>query len=103
MKNFDHNLKKLETLKKIAAARGIPEQLGVIALAWVQGQGQDVCTIPGTTSEKHLMENYASIPVTLTPEEMKTLSDAFPIGATAGERYGEMSSTYRLDKNPKKQ
>jgi len=97
--NLNENVKMLEVLRKIAAQKGVQEQLGVIALAWVQNQGEDVVTIPGTTSEKHLMQNYASIEVKLTPEEMKELSDAFPVGKAVGGRYAD-GAPYRNDKNP---
>jgi aryl-alcohol dehydrogenase-like predicted oxidoreductase len=100
--NLNENVKMLETLKKIAEKRGKPEDLGVIALAWVQNQGEDVVTIPGTTSEKHLLKNFESIEVKLTAEEMKELSEAFPLGKVVGERYSE-GAPYRNDKNPKKQ
>jgi len=47
------------------------------------------------------LDNIASLSVSLTPEEVKQLSDAFPIGVAVGDRYAE-GSAYRNDKNPKK-
>jgi len=96
---MDKNVVLLENLEKFAQLKGVTP--AKVALSWVQHQGEDVITIPGTTKEKNLLDNIGSFSVSLTPEEVKFLSDAFPIGAAAGERYAE-GSTYRNDKNPKK-
>jgi len=90
----------LDTLEKIATEKGVP--VGVIALAWVQHQGDDVVTIPGTTREAHFLENYASINLKLTPEEVKRISEALPKDKVVGGRYSEGAGTYRNDKNPPK-
>lgn len=90
----------LSTVEKIAAEKNVP--MGVIALSWVQHQGEDVVTIPGTTREAHFMENYSSIFVQLSPAEVKRIGDAIPKEKVVGERYGETVPTYRSDKNPLK-
>lgn len=88
----------LDELEKIATEKNVP--LGVIALAWVQHQGDDVVTIPGTTREAHFLENYASISLSLTPEEVKRIGEALPKEKVVGGRYGPGYSLYHDDKNP---
>ena len=63
-----------------------PSQL---ALAWVLAQGDDIVPIPGTKRRKYLEENVAAVDLKLTPDELRQLSDAFPTGVAAGERYPE--------------
>jgi len=95
------NVVLLETLeKKIAEEKKVP--LGVVALAWVQHQGSDVVTIPGTTKEAHFMENFGSIFLQLTPEEVKRIGNALPLEQVIGGRSVDDASTYKMDKNPKR-
>eukprot|EP01124_Arcella_intermedia_P031574 TRINITY_DN715_c0_g1_i1.p1 TRINITY_DN715_c0_g1~~TRINITY_DN715_c0_g1_i1.p1 ORF type:complete len:338 (-),score=72.34 TRINITY_DN715_c0_g1_i1:60-1073(-) len=95
--NLKKNLPLIEKLEKIASEKGVTP--GQVALAWVQNQGPDVVTIPGTTKFKNLQENWASTKIILTPAELKMIADAVPAAEVVGERY-EGGSTYRLDKNP---
>ncbi len=83
--NFAANLKLLETVERMARERGCtPSQL---ALAWVLAKGEDIVPIPGTKRRKYLEENVAALTVELTPDDVKTLDEAIPLGITAGERY----------------
>jgi aryl-alcohol dehydrogenase-like predicted oxidoreductase len=83
--NFDKNIRLVETLKAMAARRGVtPAQL---ALAWVLAQGEDVIPIPGTKRRKYLEENIAAVEIKLSAAEVQELSSAFPAGVTAGSRY----------------
>eukprot|EP01124_Arcella_intermedia_P016801 TRINITY_DN23413_c0_g1_i1.p1 TRINITY_DN23413_c0_g1~~TRINITY_DN23413_c0_g1_i1.p1 ORF type:complete len:345 (+),score=69.41 TRINITY_DN23413_c0_g1_i1:25-1035(+) len=92
------NVPLLEKLEKIALEKGVtPAQ---VALAWVQNQGDDVVTIPGTTKLKNLEDNLASLKITFTPEELKSIGEAIPHNEVAGGRYADGSSHYRNDKNP---
>ena len=59
------------------------------ALAWLLAQGPDVVPIPGTKRRSYLEQNCAALAVKLTPEEITTLSKAFPLNVTAGTRYPE--------------
>jgi aryl-alcohol dehydrogenase-like predicted oxidoreductase len=52
-------------------------------------QGEDMAPIPGTTKIKHLEENAAATGLSLSEDELKELTDLFPPGAAAGERYFE--------------
>jgi len=92
--NFAHNLKVVGPVEAMAAKKGCtPAQ---IALAWVLAQGDDIVPIPGTRRIERFEENIAALEVRLTPEEITSLSDAFPPGVAAGSRYpeGQMKTIY---------
>jgi aryl-alcohol dehydrogenase-like predicted oxidoreductase len=68
----------LKPVTELANKKGAtPSQ---IALAWMMAQGPDVIPIPGTRRRKYLEENMKAAEVTLTATEVKSLSDAFPLG-----------------------
>jgi aryl-alcohol dehydrogenase-like predicted oxidoreductase len=85
--NFDKNMKLVSKLKAAAGEKGCTT--GQMALAWVMAQGEDLVPIPGTTRIKHLEENAAATDIVLSVEELKELTDIFPLGAAVGERYFE--------------
>lgn len=88
--NFAQNFKIVDAVKKIADEKEVtPAQL---ALAWVLAQGEDVVPIPGTRKISRLEENLAALDVELTPHDLERLSEAAPVGATAGDRYLDMST-----------
>jgi aryl-alcohol dehydrogenase-like predicted oxidoreductase len=91
--NFQRNLDLVAKVDEIASAKGATP--GQLALAWVLAQGDDVVPIPGTTRAAHLEENVAALGVELTAEDLAQLEEAFPKGATAGDRYADMSSVNR--------
>ena len=85
--NLERNRELLKPLEDIAAAKKCtPAQ---VALAWLLAQGEDIVPIPGTKRRNYLDENCAAADVTLSAEEIATLSDAFPLDVTAGTRYPE--------------
>jgi aryl-alcohol dehydrogenase-like predicted oxidoreductase len=91
--NFGRNLELVERVREIADEKGItPSQL---ALAWVLAQGEDVVPIPGTKRVRYLEENAAAADVELAEDELARIEAAFPKGATAGERYPDMSTIDR--------
>ncbi|MGN6523842.1 MAG: aldo/keto reductase, partial [Actinomycetes bacterium] len=55
-------------------------------------EGIGVVPIPGTKRVRYLEENAAADDIRLTPEELQAINDAAPVGATAGDRYPDMSS-----------
>jgi aryl-alcohol dehydrogenase-like predicted oxidoreductase len=86
--NFARNQALLATLEEIAAKKSLaPSQ---VAIAWLLAQGHDVAPIPGTRRARHLEENLRAAEVQLSSKEVAALSDAFPPGAAAGDRYGDM-------------
>ncbi|TNM61177.1 aldo/keto reductase [Streptomyces sp. NP160] len=90
---FAENLRMVDRVRAIADEKGCtPAQL---ALAWVLAQGPDVVPIPGTTKVSRLEENVGALDVHLTADDLARLDEAAPAGATAGERYPDMSSVRR--------
>jgi len=88
--NFVKNLELVKRVKEIADKKGItPSQL---ALSWVLAQGEDVVPIPGTKTIKYLDENIDALAVELSPEDLQLIEAAAPKGATAGDRYANMSN-----------
>jgi len=88
--NFQRNLDLADAVRAIADEKGVmPSQL---ALAWVLSRGDDVVPIPGTKRRQYLEENAGAADVQLTSEELQRIESAFPKGATAGDRYPDMST-----------
>lgn len=85
--NFERNRELVREVERLAADKGVtPAQ---IALAWVLARGEDIVPIPGTKHRHYLEENVAALGVGLDQRELARLSEAFPPGAAAGERYHE--------------
>ncbi|HEY6961683.1 MAG TPA: aldo/keto reductase [Gaiellaceae bacterium] len=91
--NFQRNLDLVAQVDEIAAEKGVTP--GQLALAWVLSRGDDVVPIPGTTRASHLEENVGALDVELTADDLQRLEEAFPKGATAGDRYADMSAVNR--------
>jgi aryl-alcohol dehydrogenase-like predicted oxidoreductase len=83
--NLDRNLRLVEAVKALAAAKGATP--GQVALAWLLQQGKDVVPIPGTRRIEYLEENVAAASLRLSADEMARLDRAMPPGAAAGDRY----------------
>jgi aryl-alcohol dehydrogenase-like predicted oxidoreductase len=91
--NFQKNLDLVERVREIATEKGVtPSQL---ALAWVLAQGEDIVPIPGTKRVKYLEENVKAVDIQLTADDLRRIDEAFPKGATAGDRYPDMSTVNR--------
>jgi aryl-alcohol dehydrogenase-like predicted oxidoreductase len=91
--NFGKNLALVERVREIADEKGVsPAQL---ALAWVLHRGDDIVPIPGTKHVHYLEENAGAVEVELTEDDLARIEAAFPKGATAGERYPDMSTIDR--------
>src|SRR5262245_7575149 len=91
--NFDRNLELVERVREIAEEKDVtPSQL---ALAWVLRQGDDIVPIPGTKRVRYLEENARATEVEVSDEDLARIEEAFPKGATSGERYPDMSSIDR--------
>ena len=91
--NFQRNLDLVERVKEIADEKGVTP--GQLALAWVLARGEDVVPIPGTKRRTYLEENAAAVAVELTTDDLARLDELAPVGATAGDRYADMSSVHR--------
>jgi aryl-alcohol dehydrogenase-like predicted oxidoreductase len=87
--NFKRNLELVDRVEEIAREKQVtPAQL---ALAWVLHRGEDIVPIPGTKQHRTLEENVAAVDVELSADDMERLDAAAPLGATAGDRYADMS------------
>ena len=87
--NFAKNLRLVEQVQALAAAKGVTP--GQLALAWVLAQGDYLIPIPGTKQRKYLEQNVAALEVKLSPSELAALEAIFPASAVAGQRYAEES------------
>ena len=104
--NFAPNLQLVDRVREIADEKGITASQ--LALAWVMAQGgradhaagggrtggPTIVPIPGTKRVSYLEENAAAAEVALTDEDLRRLDEAAPRGATAGDRYPDMSSIH---------
>jgi aryl-alcohol dehydrogenase-like predicted oxidoreductase len=91
--NFDRNLELVARVREIAEEKDVtPAQL---ALAWVLRQGDDIVPIPGTKRVRYLEENARAADIDLSDDDLARIEEAFPKGATSGERYPDMSSIDR--------
>jgi aryl-alcohol dehydrogenase-like predicted oxidoreductase len=88
--NFARNLELVDRVGEIAAEHGVTP--GQLALAWVLAQGDDVVPIPGTKRVSYLEENLGAPDITLSADDLRRLDEASPVGATAGDRYADMST-----------
>ncbi len=91
--NFRRNLDLVDRVQEIAAGKGVTASQ--LALAWVLHQGDDVVPIPGTKRVRYLEENVAATDVRLAEEDLRRLEEVAPVGATAGDRYPDMSTVHR--------
>jgi aryl-alcohol dehydrogenase-like predicted oxidoreductase len=87
--NFATNLRLVDKVREIAQEKGVTATQ--LALAWVLAQGQDVVPIPGTKRVRYLEENTAAADIALTDDDLRRLDEVAPVGATAGDRYPDMS------------
>jgi aryl-alcohol dehydrogenase-like predicted oxidoreductase len=91
--NLQRNLELVDRVREIAAEKDA--EPGQLALAWLLHRGEDVVPIPGTKRVRYLEENAAAADVELTDDDLARLDEAAPVGATAGERYPDMSTIDR--------
>jgi len=87
--NFERNMELVKRVEEVANEKGVTA--GQLALAWVLAQGDDLAPIPGTKRRSYLEENVAATEIELSAEDLKRLDEAAPRGATAGDRYADMS------------
>jgi aryl-alcohol dehydrogenase-like predicted oxidoreductase len=95
---FAQNLQLVDRVREIAETKGVTATQ--LALAWVMAQSgragnPTIVPIPGTKRVSYLEENAAAADVELTEDDLQALDAAAPAGATAGDRYPDMSSVHR--------
>jgi aryl-alcohol dehydrogenase-like predicted oxidoreductase len=95
---FAKNLELVDRVREIAAGKGVTATQ--LALAWVMAQSDrtghpSIVPIPGTKRVSYLEENAGAADVELTEDDLRALDEAAPAGATAGDRYPDMSTVHR--------
>ena len=85
--NFARNLALVDAVKASAKAKGCTA--AQLALAWVLARGENIVSIPGTSSVARLEENAAAVEVRLSGEEADAIAAAVP--PASGARYPEQS------------
>jgi aryl-alcohol dehydrogenase-like predicted oxidoreductase len=95
---FAKNLELVDRVREIAEEKGVTATQ--LALAWVmaqsgRGDNPTVVPIPGTKRVAYLEENAAAADVPLDDDDLRRLDEAAPVGATAGDRYPDMSTVHR--------
>lgn len=83
--NVEHNLTLVDSLRKIAAAKGCT--VAQLAIAWVAAQGPEIVPLVGARTRDRLTEALPAADLTLTPEDLTTLTEAVPPNAVRGDRY----------------
>ena len=83
--NVDQNLALVESLRTLAAAKGV--SVAQIAIAWVAAQGEDILPLVGARRRDQLSEALGGLDVKLTGEDLAAIERAVPPGAAAGDRY----------------
>jgi aryl-alcohol dehydrogenase-like predicted oxidoreductase len=85
--NMAANASLVRLLEEMATKKGATA--AQLALAWVLHQGDFIIPIPGARKIAHLEQNVAAADITLSPDELKTLSDMLAPEKFAGKRYGD--------------
>lgn len=83
--NLSQNLSLVETLRKIASAKG--STVAQIAIAWVISRGSDIVPLVGARRRDQLTEAIRAVDVTLSASDLTEIEQAIPKGAAAGDRY----------------
>lgn len=89
--NIQKNLALISSLKELALAKNCT--LAQIALSWVLHQDEHIHIIPGTRREKYLIDNFASLEVSLSKQELTELQSHFSDESVSGGRYPEAAMT----------
>jgi len=83
--NVERNLALVESLRALAAARGL--STAQLAIAWVATQGADIVPLIGARRRAQLHEALAAQGQRLDAETLAALARAVPRDAIAGTRY----------------
>jgi aryl-alcohol dehydrogenase-like predicted oxidoreductase len=83
--NLQHNLDRVEALRKIAEQKGVT--VAQIAVAWVLSRGEDIVPPIGARCRDRLTEALGALDVTLIEADLAAVEETMPAGAAAGERY----------------
>ncbi|MBI4888087.1 MAG: aldo/keto reductase [Acidobacteria bacterium] len=85
--NFDHNLRLVRVVERIAAASGVTA--AQLALAWLLRRGDDIVPIPGTRRIPYLEENAGAAAIAVPPSAWAEVDAALASFDVAGARYAD--------------
>jgi aryl-alcohol dehydrogenase-like predicted oxidoreductase len=83
--NLETNLALVEQLRSLA--REIGASVAQVAIAWVAAQGKDIVPLVGARRRDRLAEALGALDLSLTFENLTSLTGAVPANAAAGDRY----------------
>src|SRR5947207_11620196 len=83
--NLDRNLALVESLRRIANAKGAT--VAQIAIAWVLRRGDDIVPLVGARRRDRLSDALGALDLQLTREDVRRIEEAVPPDAAAGTRY----------------
>lgn len=83
--NLASNLKLVEAIRAIAAAKGVT--VAQIAIAFVLSRGADIVPVVGARRRDRLAESLGALAVTLGEGDLAAIEAAVPKDAAAGSRY----------------
>jgi aryl-alcohol dehydrogenase-like predicted oxidoreductase len=83
--NLEKNRQLVEGLASLAAEHGATA--AQLAIAWALAQGSDIVPLVGARRRDRLREALGALDLTLSDQDIARISEAFPPGAAAGERY----------------
>ncbi len=83
--NLPKNLKVVDAIGEVADRHRASK--AQVALAWLLAQGQNVVPIPGVKRRATMEDSVGAADVRLTEDDLASLDQASPRGATAGDRY----------------
>ena len=88
------NLELVDRVREIADDKGVTASQ--LALAWVLARGEDVVPIPGHQAGRATSSRTSRpLEVSLDDKDLARLDEVLPVGATAGDRYPDMSPVHR--------
>lgn len=89
--NLEKNLLRLNRLKLIAEKKNC--SLPQLALAWLLAQDISIIPIPGAKTPQQIEDDYGSINVIFSDEELLKIDEIMPLGCAAGAPYPEKMTT----------
>ena len=85
--NLERNLVLVEQLRTVAQAQ--IASVAQIAIAWVLSRGEDIVPLIGARTRERLSEALGALELSLSEEELRSIEEAMPAEAAAGDRYPE--------------
>ena len=96
--NLDHNLRLVDALRAVAAAK--QTSVAAIAVAWVLSRGGDIVPLVGARKRPQWAESSAAAALDLSADDLGAIEAAIPKGAAKGERYASFAMAH-LDSEKK--